>query len=121
RARKPATAEVSVATDEMSSVGGEKREQLLGKDGSQVQRSHPGVTFFYARHVPGRPVHLRVAVVVDRRLDGDFAMQWRSLAHYLEPLATRAGQQPKVGVEDIESQDAVRLEMASHRGKEGCK
>jgi hypothetical protein len=121
RARKATTDKISVSAHEVNSVRSEKGEQFLGKNGPQVEWAHPGITLCPRRNVPSCPINLRMAIVVVRRFDSDFSMQRRYRAHDVEPFSARAGKQLKVGVEDIERQDSVRLQMASHRGKEGRK
>ena len=119
RARKATTEKISVSAHEGNSVRSEKSEQLLGKDRPQVERDHPGITFFRRRNEPSCPINLRMAIVVIRLFDSEFSVQRRYRAHYVEPLSARTGKQPKARVEDVERQHSVRFQMAPHRGKEG--
>ena len=74
RAREATTDKISVSAQEVNSVRSEKGEQLLGENGPQVEWEHPGITLFRRRNEPGGPIDLRIAIVVVRRVDGEFSM-----------------------------------------------
>ena len=111
-ARKAATAEIPVSADEVTSVRTEKGEQLLRKNRPQVEWNHPGIALLRGGNEPSCPIDLRMEIGVVRRFDGQFPVDRRDGAHYVEPLAARTGQQPKARVEAVERQNSVRLQMA---------